>query len=149
MQWLIRTGCLKVQGNPKALVHCESPKFSSCEFGKGHCRSNKVNTIKKDTIKEQDINNDYLCLDIWCLHITIYLGLQVGSTTQKGKSDRSDIFSGGCVFIYHASGYMSIKHQVAIKASETVKAKLTFEREDQSQVVVIKGYHTDNWIFNA
>ena len=67
----------------------------------------------------------------------------------KGKSDQSDMFSGGCVFIDHASGYVSIKHQVAINATETVKAKLTFEREAQSQGVVIKGYHTDNGIFNS
>ena len=26
----------------------------------------------------------------------------------KGKSDPSDMFSGGCVFIEHASGYVSI-----------------------------------------
>ena len=42
---------------------------------------------------------------------------------------------------------MRIKHQVNINATETVKAKLTFEREDQSQGVAIKGYHTDNGIF--
>ena len=67
----------------------------------------------------------------------------------KGKSDPSDMFSGGCVFIDHASGYVIIKHQVAINATETVKAKLTFEREAQSQGLVIKGYHADNGIFNA
>ena len=67
----------------------------------------------------------------------------------KGKSDQSDIFSGGCVFIDHASGYVSIKHQVAINATETVKAKLTFESEAQIQGVVIKEYHTDTGIFNA
>ena len=59
------------------------------------------------------------------------------------------MFSGGCVFIDHVSGYVSIKQQVAINATETVKEKLTFEREAQSQGVVIKGYHTDNGIFNA
>ena len=42
---------------------------------------------------------------------------------------------------------MSIKHQVAINATETVKAKLTFEREDKSQGVMINVYHTD--IFNT
>ena len=67
----------------------------------------------------------------------------------KGKSDQSDMFSVGCVFIGHASGYVSIKHQVAINATETVKAKLTFEREAKSQGVVIKGYHTDNGIFSS
>ena len=58
------------------------------------------------------------------------------------------MFLVGCVSIDHASGYVSIKHQAAINATETVKAKLTFEREDQSQRVLIKGYHTDNMIFN-
>ena len=44
---------------------------------------------------------------------------------------------------------MIINHQVAINATETVKEKLTFEREAQIQGVVIKGYHTDNEIFNS
>ena len=59
------------------------------------------------------------------------------------------MYSGGSVLIDHASGYVSIKYQVAINATETVKAKLTFERESQSQGVVIKGYHTYNGIFNS
>ena len=67
----------------------------------------------------------------------------------KGKSDQSYMFSGGCVFIDHASSYVIINHQVAIKATETVKAKINFDREAQIQGVVIKGYHTDNGIFNA
>ena len=46
---------------------------------------------------------------------------------------------------YHASDYLSIKNQVAIKATETVKAKLTFEREDKSQELMIKVYPTDTF----
>ena len=67
----------------------------------------------------------------------------------KGKLDPSDMFSGVCVLIDHASGYVRINHQVDIKATETVKAKLTSEIETKSQGVVIKGYHTDNGILNA
>ena len=66
----------------------------------------------------------------------------------KGKSDTSDMFSEGCIFIDHVSGYVRIKHQVGINANETVKAKLTFDRDSQIQGVVIKGYHTDNGTFN-
>ena len=51
--------------------------------------------------------------------------------------------------IDHTSGYVSITNQAAINATETVKEKLNFEREAQSQGVAIKGYHTDNGIFNA
>ena len=43
---------------------------------------------------------------------------------------------------------MSIKNQVAINATKTVNEKLIFEREDQSQGVMINVYHTDNGIFN-
>ena len=42
---------------------------------------------------------------------------------------------------------MRIKHQVDIHATETVKAKLTFEMEDKNQELMIKEYHTD--IFNT
>ena len=59
------------------------------------------------------------------------------------------MFSGGCVFIDHASGYVRIKHQVARHVTGNVKVKLTFDMEAQSQGVVIKGYHTDNGIFNS
>ena len=38
---------------------------------------------------------------------------------------------------------------MAINATETVKSKLTFEREDKSQGVMINVYHTDNEIFNT
>ena len=51
----------------------------------------------------------------------------------KDKSDQSNMFSGGYVFIDHAIGYVNIKHQMAINATETGRSKLTFEREYQSQ----------------
>ena len=67
----------------------------------------------------------------------------------KGESDQSEIFSGVCVFIDHASGYVCVKHQVDINSTETIESKLTFERGDKSQGVMINVYHTDNEIFNT
>ena len=37
---------------------------------------------------------------------------------------------------------------MAVNAAETVKSKLTFNRKDKSQGVMINIYHTDNGIFN-
>ena len=51
VKWLICTGSLKVQVNSKAVVNCERTKCSACEFGKFHCRTNKINTIKKNHMK--------------------------------------------------------------------------------------------------
>ena len=60
VQWLIRTERLKLQVNSKAVANCESPKCAACESGKGHCQPNKINTIKKNPMKEQDIKKDHL-----------------------------------------------------------------------------------------
>ena len=43
---------------------------------------------------------------------------------------------------------ISIKHQVAINATENIKAKITFDREAKSQGVLIKLQHSDNGIIN-
>ena len=138
-----------MQGNSKAVANCERSKCSACEFGKRHRLSNKVNTIKKNTMKDQELKKDHL-LPGYMVSADHYILRATGRIYHtKGKSDPYDMFSGGCVFIDHASGYVIIKQQVAIKATETVKAKITFEREAQSQGLVIKGYHTDNGIFNA
>ena len=68
-------------------------------------------TIKKNHIKEQELKKDNLLPGkmVSADHYT------------KGKSDQSEMFSGGYVFIDHVSGYASIKHQVSINATETVK----------------------------
>ena len=82
----------------------------------------KEQDLKKDNfLTEQVVSTDhYILQDPGRLYHT------------KGKSDTSEMFSGGCVFIDCASGYVIIKHQVSISATETVKAKLNFDRESQS-----------------
>ena len=100
-------------------------------------------------MKEQDLKNYHLMP--WQIVSTHnYISWAPVSLYQtKVKSDQYDMLSGGCLFIDHSSGYVKIKHKVAINTTETVKGKLTFEREAHSLGVVIKGYQTDNGIFNA
>ena len=100
-------------------------------------------------MKEKELKKDHL-LPGQMVSSYYYISWYPGRIYQtKGKSDHSDMFSGRCVFIDHASGYVRIKHQVDINTTETVEAKTTLERKAQSQGVVIKGYQTDNGIFNA
>ena len=60
VQWLIRTGRLKVQGNSKAVANCKRPKCAAYEFGKGHRQPNKINTIKKNPMKDQELKKYHL-----------------------------------------------------------------------------------------
>ena len=51
---------MKVQGNYKAVANFERPKCAACDFGEGHRRPNKVNTIKKNPMKYQELEKDHL-----------------------------------------------------------------------------------------
>ena len=59
------------------------------------------------------------------------------------------MFLGVCVFVDHASFFMIINNQVDINANKTVREKLTFERESQSNLVVMKGNQNYNGLLNA
>ena len=112
-----------MQGNSKAVANCEGPKCAACEFVKVHRRPNKINAIKKNTMKEQELKKNHI-LRGQMVFVDNYISQALGRLYHtKGKSDQSDMFSGGCVSIDHASGYVSIQHQVAINATVTVMAK--------------------------
>ena len=99
-------------------------------------------------MKEQELKKDHI-LPVQMVSAYHYISLAPGSIyPTKCNSNPYNMFQWGCFFIDYSSGCVSINHQVAINATENVKAKLTFEREAQSQGVLIKGYHTDNGIFN-
>ena len=100
-------------------------------------------------MKERDLNKYHL-LHGQMVSVDHYILLSPGILYHtKCNSYPYDMFSGGCAFIYHDNGYVSITHQVAINATENIKEKITFYRESQSQGVMIKLYHTDNGISNA
>ena len=106
-----------MQGNSKAVAKCESPKCAACEFGNGHGQPNKVNTIKKNPMKEKYLKKDHH-LSGKMVSADNYISRAPGRIYHnKGKSDLYDMFSVEFVFIDHASGYVSIKHQVAINAT--------------------------------
>ena len=112
-----------MQGNSKEAANCERPKCAAYEFVKGHHQPNKINTIKKNPMKKQDLKKDHL-LPGKMVSEDHYISQAPGRLYHtKGKSDQSDMFSGGCFFIYHAIEYVIIKHQVAINATKTFKAK--------------------------
>ena len=92
VQWLIRTWPLKLHGNSKAVDKCERPKCAACEFGNGHCQSNKVNEINQNTMKDQELKKDHL-LPGNMVSADHYISRAPGRFYQKiGKSDLSDMF---------------------------------------------------------
>ena len=98
VQWLIRPGLLKVQGSSKVVYNYKSPKCAACEFGKGHRQPNKVNTTKKNIMKEKDLKKGHL-LTGQMVSADHYISRDPGRLYHtKGKTDPSDMFSGGCFY---------------------------------------------------
>ena len=69
--------------------------------------------------------------------------------SSRGSTTASNKFHGGAIFVNHASGRVSLVHQVSLSGTDTVKAKLHFERAADESGVVIQSYHTDNGVFKS
>ena len=64
----------------------------------------------------------------------------------RGQEMRNQQFNGGTIFCDSATGFVYIQHQVGFTASETITAKLNFEREADHLGTKIKEYRTDNGV---
>jgi hypothetical protein len=64
--------------------------------------------------------------------------------TSAGKTKPDDMYSGGCIFVDHASGFVHIEHQQHMSSHETLKAKDSFEARCRDYGVIPQTYVTDN-----
>ena len=62
----------------------------------------------------------------------------------RGRSSDDSMFSGGCIFNDHASGYVHIVFQSHLNSHETIMAKEAFERHCQAFGVVPQTFLMDN-----
>jgi hypothetical protein len=67
----------------------------------------------------------------------------------KGKEAKSKKFTGGTIFVDHASGLIHHRHQVSLRSGETLKGKHAFEHFSAQHGVRITAYHADNHPFNS
>jgi transposase InsO family protein len=65
------------------------------------------------------------------------------------RGSRTSDFCAGALFVDHATGMISVYHQLSLGAADTIKSKLHFERNAFEDGVVIQAYHTDNGIFSS
>ena len=61
-----------------------------------------------------------------------------------GKEAPDEKFSGGCIFVDHASGYIHVELQQAVNSHQTLQAKDSFEAFCSEFGVIVKDYLTDN-----
>lgn len=67
----------------------------------------------------------------------------------KGKELKSKQYTGGTLFVDHASGYIFVHNQILLRTGEILQGKRAFEAFAEQHVVTIKNYHADNAPFNS
>ena len=148
LKWLIRSGQLPSK-HKQLIDRCVLPKCAACEFAKAKKRptaSTKIATVPDQVmnIKKEDLfPGQRISVDHYQSALPGRLYTSRGSTPAHQK------YTGGVIFVDHASGRIDIRHQVHLDSAETIEAKIKFEREAHNAGVVVQSYHTDNGIFGT
>ena len=145
IQFLMRTGVL---ASSKASRHLHKaacqlstpPKCAACMYGKQTRRPapGKVTAVVKDregALKQDDLfPGQKIAVDHFVCSTKGRL------FTSRGKTSENEMFSGGCMFVDHASGYLHVEFQTHLNTHETINAKENFELMCRDNGVIPQAY---------
>jgi len=149
IQFLLRSGVLS-RGDSKRRLHQAAcnikmpPKCAACQYGKQHRRpaAGKISTTVRDhsgVLKKNDlVPGQQVSVDHFVCPTRGRL------FTSAGKSLKSEMFGGGCLFNDHASGFVHVEFQTVLNSHETLKAKEKFELMCRDNGVIPQSYQSDN-----
>ena len=150
IQHLMRTGVLSHTEASRHLHTAASkikspPKCAACLFGKQTVRSSpgKTSSIIKDRAGVLKAGDLYPGSKVSVDHFISSVKGRLFSGFNRGQSD-DDRYSGGCIFVDHASGFIHVEFQSSLSSHDTLKAKLEFERICRDVGVVVQTYMSDN-----
>jgi hypothetical protein len=145
IQKLIQQKCIhtRLSGAGK----CRPPTCSACLLAKMTRKGADVSHEVKDPKKEMSLKRDDLKPGD-CVSIDQYESRIRGRLpTSRGNEPAHTRYCGGTIFADHASGYLSVQHQVTLGGSDTVRSKRAFAQECREYQVGVERYHGDNGVF--
>jgi hypothetical protein len=153
IQFLMRSGVLATSQAMRRLHTAASkinppPKCVACQYSKQTCRPTpgKRASVVRDrdgVLKEGDLfPGQTISVDHFVCHNRGRL------FTSRGKTSEDSMYSGGCMFVDHASVYLHVEFQTQLNTHETLKAKDKFEQMCRDHGVVPQSYLSDNGFTN-
>ena len=149
VQFLMRTGVLAHSEHTRRLHAAASrispmPKCAACQFGKQVRRSPPGSTSTK-VKDEADVLRAGNLLPGQKVSADHFVCSTKGRLFEsRGKTKDDDMYSGGCIFVDHSSGYAHVEFQCHLNSHETLKAKTNFENTCRDFGVIPQEYLTDN-----
>jgi GAG-pre-integrase domain/Zinc knuckle len=147
VQSVLRSGVVGYNPITKSASKCEHPKCASCRFGKARKNptgSTHTTLTNHASLKEGDLKpGQRVSMD----HFSVTEKGRLFDS--KGKTNSDLLYTGGCLFCDHATGYIFINFHVHQNVQETLEAKYRFEKHLFDYGLFVQSYHTDNGIFSA
>jgi hypothetical protein len=149
IQFLMRSGTLSRSESTRRLHVAAAkithpPKCAACQFGKQKQRPSpgKTNSAVKDLAGV--LKTDHL-FPGQCVSVDHFICSTKGRLfTSRGKTSEEDMYSGGCLFVDHATNHIHIELQAHLTSHETLKAKGAYELMCRDHGVVPQSYLSDN-----
>ena len=126
---------------------CDVPKCQACIFAKmtkkktgaSHVQGDRFMALSRNHLQPGD-----------AVSVDQYIVSQRGRLLHTfGREAPGSSYSGGTIYVDHASGKVFLRHQISLRAGETLLGKRAFERETQAAGFRVKKYHGDNGIFTS
>ena len=148
IQMLLRSGTLAQSEGAKQMHRnaskCPHPKCASCQFGKQKRRPSPSKAVRSVVSNEGALKKGNL-LPGQRVSVDHFVCNTKGRLyTSKGKTRPETMYSGGCIQVDHASGFVNVEHQVSLNTHETLRSKLLFEAKARDVGVIIQSYQSDN-----
>jgi hypothetical protein len=129
------------------VASCAIPKCPACQLGKQHRRTPDNSSVQMKTEQEMAIRRKTMTPGE-CVSVDQFVATVPGRLPHTfGKEKGVDRYTGGTLFVDHASGLIYVQNQVSLKAGETLVGKHGFERFASWYTVKIAAYHADNHPF--
>ena len=133
--------------NPKS-SHCCAPLCAGCQFGRQKRTTPPLNAKTKNFIDGGVSEN--IVDPGRRVSVDLYVSKQKGRLTSSfGKEAPSVQYSGGSIFVDHASRFIFNQHQLSTTTAKTVRSKHLFESHCTSLGVKVTEYVTDNHPFHG
>jgi hypothetical protein len=130
-------------------ANCVHPKCPACQLAKQHRRPTGSQKKQDRPESEMAIRRNNLKPGE-CISIDQYISRTPGRLpSTRGKESLRDRYSGGTLFVDHATALVFIKNQISLRVGETLQGKHEFERYAEQHGVKVKSYHADNHPFGA
>ena len=149
IQHLMRTGVLSHTEGSRQLHTAASkivhpPKCAACLFGKQTTRSapGRKTSVVRDRAGILRAGNLLPGSEVSVDHFVSSVRGRLQQGYDKGSEDSR--YTGGCIFIDHASSYIHVESQVSLSTHETLRAKMAFEHQCRDVGVVVQKYMSDN-----